>query len=152
MVYNVQSSGSCQSTQTINKLDLSGYFILEEVVGDAIDRLSNDTTHLNLSLLMNEYKGGTLVKAMKTDSDALEERDNWEGYFEVNGKVVAVDFGASHYRPIFIYPSDPLIVSLERFEDNAHILDIKYYYVLDDEYAIYDPNEGWIWSDRKPDE
>lgn len=27
-----------------------------------------------------------------------------------------------------------------------------YYYILDDIYARFDSEKGWIWSDGKPDE
>ncbi len=147
-----QNVYSGQSTMSINEVNLTVDSILNEVINDAYRRMSNDSASGFYSVLMNGYKGGTLVKAVKTKCDTYEIRDHWEGYAEVDSNKIVIDFGISKFRPVFITTSEPLAIELKRFDDISHIMDIKYYYILDDTYAIYFPESGWIWSDGKPDE
>lgn len=140
------------STENIERINIAVDSMLNMVVNDAYKRMSNDTVPGYYSVLMNEYKGGTLIKVVNSKTDIYEMRDYWEGYDEVDGNIIVVSFGFSKFRPIFTSTSDPLTIRLKRFEDSTHIIDIKYYYILDDCYAIYSPESGWIWSDGKPDE
>ncbi len=141
-----------QSTMTVNRINLHVDSMLNKVVNDAYRRMSKDSVPGYYSVLMNEYKGGTLVKAVKTQTDVYELRDNWQGYAEVDENKEVIDFGLSRFRLEFITPAAALTVKLERFVDNPHVGDIKYYYILDDIIAIYSPESGWIWSDGKPDQ
>lgn len=141
-----------QSTTAINRVNLHGDSILNEVINDAYRSMSKDSVSGYYSVLMNEYKGGTLVKAVKTQTDVYEIRDNWQGYAELDGNKIVIDFGLSKLRLVFFSPSEPLTIKLKRFDDISHILDIKYYYILDNIYATYSPEAGWIWSDGKPDQ
>lgn len=140
------------STENIKRINIAVDSMLNTVVSDAYNRMSNDTVKGYYSVLMNEYKGGTLIKIVKSLTEIYEIRDHWEGYVELDGNAIVFDFGFSRYRPVFTNASDPLTIRLTRFNDASHIVDIKYYYILDDCYAIYSPESGWIWSDGKPDE
>ena len=141
-----------QSTVNIRRIDIAVDSMLNIVINDACDRMSNDTVSGYYSVLMNEYKGGTLVKVVKSQADIYEIRDHWEGYAKVDGNAIVIDFGFSKFRPVFTDAADPLAIRLKRFDHDAHILDIKYYFILDETFAIYSPEFGWIWSDGCPDE
>ncbi|MDE6548277.1 MAG: hypothetical protein K2L22_04690 [Muribaculaceae bacterium] len=140
------------STVNIKRINIAVDSLLNTVVNDAYNRMSNDTVNGYYSVLMNEYKGGTLVKIVKSQTGTYEIRDHWEGYVELGGTAIVFDFGFSKYRPVFTNTADPLTIRLKRFDDSSHSMDIKYYYILDDCYAMYSPESGWIWSDGKPDE
>ena len=146
------NSSTDQSTDYIKRIDIAVDSILNVVVNDAYNRMSNGTVPGYYSILMNAYKGGTLVKVVKSQTDTYDIRDHWEGYVELDGNVMVVDFGFSMFRPVFTNSSDSVAIHLKRFDDSSHIMDIKYYYILDDCYAIYYPESGWIWSDGIPDE
>lgn len=140
------------STENIKRINIAVDSMLNTVVSDAYNRMSNDTVKGYYSVLMNEYKGGTLVKIVKSQTGTYEIRDHWEGYVELGGTAIVFDFGFSKYRPVFTNTADTLAIRLKRFDDSSHIMDIKYYYILDDYYAMYSPESGWMWSDGKPDE
>lgn len=140
------------TTENIERINIAVDSMLNMVVNDAYNRMSNDTFSGYYSVLMNEYKGGTLVKVVKSQTDIYEIRDHWDGYAEVDGSAIVIDFGFSKFRPVFANSSDSLAIRLKRFDDSSHILDIKYYYILDDAFAVYSLEYGWIWSDGYPDE
>ena len=100
---------------------------------------------------MNNYKDGILLKINRFENPVFDPRLESAGFIEHNGQLIvfnlSLDYGFS-----FSNDRDFIEIETSVSDDSQDILDIRYYYVLENLFARFSPEAGWIWSDGKPDE
>ena len=69
----------------------------------------------------------------------------------VNDRLIVFNH-TGNYKIKDARPKAPLTVKTARMEDRSDITDILFYYILDDAYAKFSREAGWIWSDGNPHE
>ena len=92
-----------------------------------------------------------MIRIERSDSDVFEARNFPFAYTIVNDRLVVFDH-IGNYKIKDASPKAPLTVRTARMENRSDITDILFYYILDDIYARFSREAGWIWSDGKPDE
>ena len=145
-----QNKGGIDITtiECLKRIDLSNDTVLSNVLNDAINKNSN----AYYTVVMNRYKNGTLVRIIKSKGDMFDQRSNIVGYTLVNNRPVVFYRGVTNYA--FNYSSDsiPLQFKLGTFDYTNDADEVMHYYILENIYARFSPEAGWIWSDGKPDE
>ena len=100
---------------------------------------------------MGEYHDGIMIRIEKSDSDVFEAQDFPFAYTTVNDRLIVFNH-TGNYKIKDARPKESLTVKTARMEDRADITDILFYFILDNAYAKFSREAGWIWSDGKPDE
>ncbi|MBO5444579.1 MAG: hypothetical protein J5995_04460 [Muribaculaceae bacterium] len=148
---NAENKTSTDSIK-LTKIDLSNDSVLYNVIRDIVtdDKAGDDGL---VYILTNSFKNGTFIHAVKTSEKKIlsYQYSDWSGYLTVSGHTIICRINNSNKK----YGNLQEIMSFgkdeRRFSQYNYVKE-WYYYILDDIYARFDSEKGWIWSDGKPDE
>ena len=135
----------------MRRIDISNDSILYRILEDATDKVRYGDAPAYYTISMEQYHDGLMVRIERSDSDVFEARNFPFAYTMVNDRLVVFDH-IGNYKIKDASPKAPLTVKTARMENRSYITDILFYYILDDIYARFSREAGWIWSDGKPDE
>lgn len=137
----------------LNKIELQKNSVLYDILLNTIvqDSLRNhaDIYHVNI----NGYKSGYFIWIVKSKSNMLKTTSPYSGYAMLNDYTFV--FGFANYKLNMSKNHNSRFFKsskAKQFFSEEAITTQWYYYILDDIYARFDPESGWIWSDGKPDE
>ena len=139
------------STATLRRIDISNDSILCRILEDATDKVRYGDTPAYYTISMEQYHDGLMIRIERSDSDVFEARNYPFAYTMVNDRLVVFEH-IGNYKIKYARPKASMTVKTARMEDRSDITDILFYYILDDAYARFSREAGWIWSDGKPDE
>ncbi len=132
-------------------MDISNDSTLCRVLENATDTVSFGKQRAYYTLSMHEYKDGMMIRIRRSNSDIFEAREYPFGYTMVNNQLIVIansgGYAIKDYRP-----KETMTIKIARKEDQSDITHTLFYFILDNEYAKFSPEEGWVWSDGKPDE
>lgn len=140
-------------TRTAKMIDLSQYPILQKIITEELSNVTSTDKSGFYIVRYGRFKSGILMKISKYPHEILKNHMGFVGYSIVNGHRVLFE-GDDSYRFEYIRPKNA--IEIKRYTnkvpmDNDEFL-LNHYYILDDVYAKYSQEKGWIWSDGKPDE
>lgn len=136
---------------SLKQIDFSKDSIMSKIMQDLTDKINSRKEKVYFSVTMGRYKKGNIVRFIESESDVYDSRLILEGYTVRNGTLFVFCSGFSNYKYI-MDNQNQISIKTGEVDYAKDILDISYYYILDDIYARFDPESGWIWSDGKPDE
>jgi len=147
---NIDSSTQADSdiqTVRLNQIDISKDTMIIKVLNDWKLYGPIAEGEVSHSLIMSEYKKGRLIKIMTYKGTIADNEYNYNGYLDWKRNKILV----SIIFPKYCKQPKPISIATEK-KKASEIVDIHYYYIIDDIYAKYNQDQGWIWSDGKPDE
>lgn len=149
---NDSNYSNCTSLEQLQMIDVSKDSILSLILNDATDIIRYGDRPAYYSVCMNRYKKGTIIRIIRSKKDTFDNRPNILGYAFVNDRPIIFYEGVTNYKLRYSSTPNPFTFKLGKFDYLEDAEDVKYYYILDDVYARFSPEAGWIWSDGKPDE
>ncbi len=138
--------------EEINMIDVSNDSILCAILNDATCHSVDENAQYYYTIWMNRYKDGTIVRVIKSTNDVYDRRSNIMGYTFFNGQPILFYEGITNYPIQYANPPQSLFFKLGKFDYNDKDNEVEHYYILEDIYARFSAEDGWIWSDGKPDE
>lgn len=138
--------------EEINMIDISNDSIIGAILNEATRPTLNGIVQYYYTIWMNRYKDGTLIRIIRSTKDVYDRRTNILGYTFFNGQPIVFYRGVTNYPIPLANPPQTAFFKLGKFDYNDEDNDEDHYYLLGDIYARFSAEEGWIWSDGKPDE
>lgn len=136
--------------EPLSRIEIINDTLLQTIFKEVV---SEDEEHSEMYVvIMNDYYEGTIVEITKPKDNVLDQALYWNGYTLLNeGKFVIARI-YSNYKLNYFEPKQT-----EMFRIACHNTSLShspkwFYYILGDIYARFSPEDGWIWSDGKPDE
>lgn len=137
----------------LKRINIQKESVLYKIILNSIDQDSTKMYSDYYHIYIHEYKSGHFVKIIKSKYNMLKTTAPYIGYAMLNGYTII--FGFTNYDLSVTQKNNKKYFkssTKEQFFTSKSILKEWYYYIIDDIYAKYDHNVGWIWSDGKPDE
>ena len=151
-VHEIKADSIGMRAEPLPRIDLSKDSLLDIIFQQVV---SEDDRHSQLyDVRMNDYQDGTIVLISNRCKNAFDGSLYWNGYAVVNGMRFVIARIYSNYNLEYVSSGQTESFKFMSY-DNASCnqpTSSWLYYILDDIYARYSPDEGWIWSDGKPDE
>lgn len=151
MQNSIQTPDSGYKVRNVPKIELSEKSVIWNIIEDYMrsDSLSDNGNYY--FLIYSKYKNGTLVKCASNVDVNLKNIMGYIGYTTINEKTVFID-GDGSYK--FKFSNPPQNIQIKKATDWQSGTDpaYTYYYIIDDIYAKFSQQDGWLWSDGKPDE
>ncbi|MDE6632935.1 MAG: hypothetical protein K2K23_08045 [Muribaculaceae bacterium] len=135
----------------MRRIDISNDTILCRILEDATDKVRYGERPAYYSISMGEYHDGIMIRIEISNSDVFEARNFPFAYTMINDRLIVFNH-TGNYKIKDAWSKAPLTVKTARMDDQPYITDILFYYILDNAYAKFSREAGWIWSDGKPDE
>lgn len=139
--------GSDIQTVRLNQIDISKDTMIIKILNDWELYRPIGEGEASHSLIMSQYKNGRLIKIMTYKGTIADNDYNYNGYLDWKRNKILM----SIIFPNYCGQPKPISIATEK-KKASEIVDIHYYYIIDDIYAKYNQDQGWIWSDGKPDE
>lgn len=153
---SAQDTGSMSfpnfETEEVRLIDLTTDTVMYTILKDATDKIRYGNRPAYYSVILNRYKKGTIVRIIRSYSDVFDARLDILGYVKVNGNLIVFFKGLSDYELKYSQKSCNKSIRKGNFDYGKDSSDIKFYYILQDIFAKFSQEAGWIWSDGKPDE
>lgn len=151
-VQEINGDSVSVSVERLHRIDLSKDSLLNIILHQVVEEGNG---HSDLyDVRMNDYHEGTIVLISNRCNESFDESLYWNGYVVVDGIRFGIARIYSDYKMEYVLPEQT-----ESFKFSSHDkaspnrpTSSWLYYILDDIFARYSPDEGWIWSDGKPDE
>lgn len=137
----------------LRQIDIKKDTVLYDIILNSIaqDSVRTYTDYYHVSI--NEYKNGHFVTVIKSNNNLLKTTVSYDGYAIINGYTITF-YTANYYLSRYTNHKTKYFKSStkKQFFSEDSIVEQWYYYIIDDIYAKYDQDKGWLWSDGKPDE
>lgn len=153
--YAVHDEANEVDTRTANMIDPSQDSILQKILSVELSTLSSESDDKDGYFIARygKFKTGILLKISKYPHKILNRNMGFIGYAIIGNNIVFFE-GDNSIIFKFSRPDHPVVI--KRYVDNNAEKNkeslISYYYILDDIYAKYSQEDGWIWSDGNPDQ
>lgn len=131
----------------LKQLDVSNDTMMNIILSDWNLNYSTATENASHSLIMSHYKNGRIIKIVTYSGPLVDNDYYYNGYIIWNERIIY----SIIMHPKYDKRRKNISINTEK-KNSSDIINITYYYIIDDIYAKYDHNVGWIWSDGKPDE
>lgn len=141
---------SCD-TQILSKIDLSNDSVMLRILEDVTVDPNVDIPSGCYTVDINSYKGAILVRISHIENVVFDPRSMPFGYIELNDRLIVFNH-TFDYRFKLSNKTDTMAVKTSIMDNRCDIKDVKYYCILDGSYGSFSADEGWKWSDGKPDE
>lgn len=153
MTQCVMTFGQNQScdTQILSKIDLSNDSIMLRILEDVTFDPNVDIPLDCYTVDVNNYKGAIFVRICLIENSVFDPRSMPFGYTVLNDRLIVFN-QTFDYRFKLSNKNDTIAVKTSIVDNRCDIKDVKYYCILDGSYGSFSADEGWKWSDGKPDE
>ena len=135
----------------LKRLDFTNDSIMSKILDEVTDKVRNGDRCAYYSVSVNEYGDGYLMRIEKSYKDVFESRRYPFAYTEFNDRLIVFN-NLGNYPGHYSSIPQKVKIKTARLDEQTEENTIIYYYILDDVYARFSPEAGWIWSDGKPDE
>ena len=134
------------------RIELDDNSLLMDIFQEIISDSSGQT--MLYEVTMNDYYEGTIISINARNNNILNGSLYWNGYVLINGKKFVIARIYSDYSLPFAIPEQQELFNIARYDKTTYNQQASswLFYILDKEFAVYSPKEGWIWSDGKPDQ
>lgn len=138
------------SEELLPMIDISNDSILQDIFREVID--SDEEPSEKYAVIMNDYYDGTIVEIIRVNDDDIDGDLYWTGYILMEEKKFYIAKIYSNYTLSYVTPKQKELFKIASNNFSSRNMPRWFYYILGDVYAGYSSEEGWIWSDGKPDE
>ena len=145
------SQNSQSGTQLISKLDLSNDSVMTNILEEVTKSAEFHNKSSCYTVDISKFKDGLLLRICETGNAVFDPRATPVCYTYVKDHLIVFNL-TFDYSFRLSSGKDTIYVETAVIDERPDLLDIKYYCILDGEYARYSLGTGWIWSDGKQDE
>ena len=141
---------SCD-TQILSKIDLSNDSVMLRILEDVTNDQNVELPSGCYTVDMNSYKDAIFVRICLIEDAVFDPRSIPFGYSVLNDRMIVFNH-TFDYQFKLSGKTDTITVKTSILDKRSDIKYIKYYCMLDGQYGWFSIEDGWKWSDGKPDE